>query len=56
MNHGVAWQVTRQWFADRFAGGFFCRGDFRAAGPFRLAGFEFFKRQFKLPDHFVDLL
>jgi hypothetical protein len=55
MNHGVARQVIRQRFADRFAGGFFW-GDFRDAGPFCLAGFEFFQRQFELPDHLVDLL
>ena len=56
MNHGVAWQMIRQRFADRLAGGFFGRGDFREAGPFRLAGFQFFQRQFELPDHLVDLL
>ena len=56
MNHGIAWQVIRQRFAHRFAGGFFCRGDFREAGPFRLAGFQFFQCQFELPDHLVDLL
>ena len=48
--------MTRKLFAHRFAGDFFCRGDFREAGPFRLAGFEFFQRQFELPDHLVDLL
>ncbi len=56
MNHGVSRQVIRQRFAHRFAGGFCCRDDFREASPFRLAGFEFFQRQFELPDHVVDLL
>lgn len=56
MNHGIAWQVIRERFADRLAGGFFHRGDFGGIGPFCLAGFEFLQRQFKLPDHFVDLL
>ena len=56
MNHGIAWQVIRERFANRLAGGFFHRGDFGGIGPFCLAGFEFLQRQFELPDHFVDLL